>query len=60
MFERGYWKSGEEKSKEVEVLDTTEGEEVTNGIIEDEDDEGVTPRGSGRETVGDGSIIPDR
>ncbi|KAF7964541.1 hypothetical protein HWV62_5931, partial [Athelia sp. TMB] len=39
VFERGYWKSGEEKSKEVEVLDASESEEVTDGIIEDEDDE---------------------
>jgi hypothetical protein len=28
-----------ESSKEVEVLDAGEGEEVTDGIIEDEDDE---------------------
>ncbi|KZP20887.1 hypothetical protein FIBSPDRAFT_861344 [Athelia psychrophila] len=39
VFERGYWKSGEEKSKEVEVLDASEDNEVTDGIIEDEDDE---------------------
>jgi len=34
----------EEKSKEVQVPDSSEGEEVTDGIIEDEDDEGVAPR----------------
>jgi hypothetical protein len=54
VFERGYWKSGDEKSKEVEVLDASEGEEVTDGIIEDEDDEdeGVASTGgSGGETV---------
>jgi protein SMG6 len=33
-FERGYWKSGEESSKEMEVLDASKGEEVTDGIIE--------------------------
>jgi hypothetical protein len=36
---RGYWKSDEEKSKEIELLDTSEGGEVTDGIIEDEDDD---------------------
>jgi len=36
VFERGY---GEEKSKEVEVLNASEGEEVTDGIIEDDDDD---------------------
>ncbi|KAF7969179.1 hypothetical protein HWV62_28007 [Athelia sp. TMB] len=38
VFERGYWKSGE-KSKEVEVLDASESEGVTDGTIADEDDE---------------------
>jgi len=33
-FERGYWKSREESSKEMEVLGAGEGEEVTDGIIE--------------------------
>jgi hypothetical protein len=47
VFERGYWKSGEEKSKEVEVLDASEGEEVTDGIIEDEDDDDESPTSSG-------------
>jgi len=46
VFERGYWKSGEEKSKEVEVLDASEGGEVTDGIIEDEDDEDDSSHGS--------------
>lgn len=51
VFERGYWKSGEEKSKEVEVLDASEGEEVTDGIIEDDEDEGAASSGgSGGET----------
>ena len=40
MFER----VPEEKSKEVQVPDSSGGEEVTDGIIEDEDDEGVAPR----------------
>lgn len=43
---RDYWKSGE-KSKEVEVLDASEGREITDGIIEDEneDDQGSPPGG---------------
>jgi hypothetical protein len=47
VFERGYWKNGEESSKEVKVLDAGEGEEATNSIIEDEDDEDRSPAFSG-------------
>jgi protein SMG6 len=39
VFERGYWKSGEERWMEVEILDVEEGGQLTDGIIEDEDDE---------------------
>ncbi|KAG1891533.1 hypothetical protein F4604DRAFT_1706903 [Suillus subluteus] len=39
VFERGYWKSGEERRVEVEILDVEEGGQLTDGIIEDEDDE---------------------
>jgi len=39
VFERGYWKSGEERRVEVDVLDVEEGGQLTDGIIEDEDDE---------------------
>lgn len=39
VFERGYWKSGEERRMEVEILDVEEGGQLTDGIIEDEDDE---------------------
>ena len=54
VFERGCSKSGDEKSKGVEVLDASEGEEVTDRIIEDEDDEdegAASSGGSGGETV---------
>jgi hypothetical protein len=52
VFERGYWKSGEEKNKEIEVLDASEAEDVTDGIIEDEDDDDgpTSSGGSGGET----------
>lgn len=39
VFERGYWKSGEERRVEVEILDVEEGGQLTDGIIEDEDDD---------------------
>jgi hypothetical protein len=44
VFERGYWKNDDEKSKEVEPLDASEGGEVTDGIIEDGDEEVPHPR----------------
>lgn len=44
VFERGYWKSGEDRRVEIEVLDIEEGGQLTDGIIEDEDED---ERGSG-------------
>jgi protein SMG6 len=45
VFERGYWKNDDEKSKEVKLLDASEGGEVTDGIIEDGDeDEGAASK----------------
>ncbi|KAH8117438.1 hypothetical protein DFH11DRAFT_1817087 [Phellopilus nigrolimitatus] len=39
VFERGFWKGGEERHAEMEVLDTGEDMEgLTDGIIEDEDE----------------------
>lgn len=38
VFERGYWKSGEDRRAESEVLEETEGGDVTDGQIEDDDD----------------------
>ncbi|KAG6379155.1 hypothetical protein JVT61DRAFT_11595 [Boletus reticuloceps] len=37
VFECGYWKSGEDRRVEIEVLDTEEGDQLTDGIIQDED-----------------------
>ena len=37
VFERGFWKSGEEKKAELEVLETIEGKALTDGTIEDDD-----------------------
>jgi hypothetical protein len=51
VFERGYWKSGEEKTKEVEVLDASKGEEVTDGIVKDEDEDESASSWSGGETL---------
>ena len=39
VFERGYWKSGEDRRLEIEVLDIEEGGQLTDGIIEDEDED---------------------
>ncbi|KAF9466407.1 hypothetical protein BDZ94DRAFT_220383 [Collybia nuda] len=45
VFERGYWKSGEERRAEIEVLEESEGGEVTDGRIENDDEEGEGGRG---------------
>ncbi|TFK26448.1 hypothetical protein FA15DRAFT_667539 [Coprinopsis marcescibilis] len=37
VFERGYWKSGEERKAELEVLEQIEGADMTDGRIEDDD-----------------------
>ena len=37
VFERGYWKSAEDRRVEIEVLDIEEGNQLTDGIIQDED-----------------------
>lgn len=39
VFERGYWKSGEDRRAEMEVLDFEENVQLTDGIIEDEDED---------------------
>ncbi|KAF8964027.1 hypothetical protein BDZ97DRAFT_1904591 [Flammula alnicola] len=37
VYERGFWKSGEDRKAELEVLETVEGGELTDGTIEDDD-----------------------
>ena len=37
VFERGFWKSGDDKKAELEVLDMIEGKALTDGTIEDDD-----------------------
>ncbi|KAF8911941.1 hypothetical protein CPB84DRAFT_1812127 [Gymnopilus junonius] len=37
VYERGFWKSGEDQKAELEVLQTFEGGELTDGTIEDDD-----------------------
>jgi hypothetical protein len=39
VFERGYWKTGEERRAEIEVLEEGEGREMSDGRIEDDDGE---------------------
>lgn len=43
VFERGYWKSGEDQKPEMEILDEIEGIENSDGMIEDDDDEKDAP-----------------
>ena len=50
-FERGFWKSGEEKKAELEVLEMVEGKALTDGTIEDNDEDDAhqtSSSGSGR------------
>ena len=37
VFERRYWKSAEDRRVEIDVLDIEEGNQLTDGIIQDED-----------------------
>ena len=39
VFERGYWKSGDDRKAELEVLEQNEGVEVSDGTIEDDEDD---------------------
>ena len=54
VFERGYWKGGEERRAEIEVLEERDlGEETTDGEIENDDDENVgVATGKGSQTGG--------
>ena len=54
VLERGFWKSGEEKKAELEVLEMVEGKALTNGTIEDDDGDDAPKTslsGSGGELV---------
>ncbi|KAF5330656.1 hypothetical protein D9619_005946 [Psilocybe cf. subviscida] len=44
VYERGFWKSGEDRKPELEVLEASESTELTDGTIEDDD--GDDSRGS--------------
>ncbi|KAK7023722.1 PINc domain-containing protein [Favolaschia claudopus] len=39
VYQHGFWKSGEEKRAEIEILDDSEAAEITDGHIEDDDDD---------------------
>ena len=48
VYERGFWKTGEERKPEIEVLDKCEAWETTDGVIEDgEEDEDDVERKNG-------------
>ena len=40
VYKHGFWKSGEECKVELEVLEATEGGQLTDGMIENDDSEG--------------------
>ncbi|KAJ7489926.1 hypothetical protein B0H11DRAFT_1046908 [Mycena galericulata] len=39
VYQHGFWKAGEEKRAEIEVLDDSEAAEITDGHIEDDNEE---------------------
>ena len=55
VFERGFWKSGEEKNAELEVMEMIEGKALTDGTIEDDDGDdapkSLSLSGSGSELI---------
>ncbi|KAJ6513896.1 hypothetical protein C8R47DRAFT_1092306 [Mycena vitilis] len=53
VYQHGFWKTGEEKRAEIEVLDDSESVEITDGHIEDDDDE---EGGEAAKSAGDGEI----
>ncbi|KDR73471.1 hypothetical protein GALMADRAFT_71996 [Galerina marginata CBS 339.88] len=58
VYERGFWKSGEEKKAELEVLETVEGGQLTDGTIEDDDgDVGPHKSSSSSSSSGDNDLI---
>ncbi|KAF7304708.1 PINc domain-containing protein [Mycena kentingensis (nom. inval.)] len=53
VYQHGFWKSGEDRRAEMEVLDDTEAVEITDGHIEDDDDD---DQGRGKSNPGDGEL----
>ncbi|KAJ7134972.1 hypothetical protein C8R43DRAFT_894524 [Mycena crocata] len=53
VYQHGFWKTGEDKRAELEALDDSEAVEITDGHIEDDDDE---EGGEGTKSAGDGEL----
>ncbi|KAJ6623408.1 hypothetical protein B0H10DRAFT_2009580 [Mycena sp. CBHHK59/15] len=53
VYQHGFWKTGEDRRAEIEVLDDSEAVEITDGHIEDDDDEGGDEGGG---SAGDGEL----
>ncbi|KAJ6547339.1 hypothetical protein B0H19DRAFT_1075225 [Mycena capillaripes] len=53
VYQHGFWKTGEDKRAEIEVLDDSEAVEITDGHIEDDDEE---EGGEGVKSSGDGEL----
>ncbi|KAJ7040049.1 hypothetical protein C8F04DRAFT_1231146 [Mycena alexandri] len=47
VYAQGFWKAGEGTRAEIEVLDESEAVEITDGHIEDDEDDGAGGKGSG-------------
>ncbi|KAJ7109155.1 hypothetical protein C8R44DRAFT_277493 [Mycena epipterygia] len=56
VYQQGFWKTGEDKRAEIEVLDDSEAVEITDGRIEDDDDEEGGGGGEGGKSAGDGEL----
>ncbi|KAF7322791.1 PINc domain-containing protein [Mycena chlorophos] len=55
VYQHGFWKSGEDKRAEMEVLDDSEAVEITDGHIEDDsDDEDADAKA--KSSAGDGEL----
>ncbi|KJA17563.1 hypothetical protein HYPSUDRAFT_206155 [Hypholoma sublateritium FD-334 SS-4] len=53
VYERGFWKGGEERQAELEVLDTVEGGELMDGTIKDDDGDDGPGKASSSSTGSD-------
>ncbi|KAJ7470538.1 hypothetical protein FB451DRAFT_1254044 [Mycena latifolia] len=54
VYQQGFWKAGEDKRAEIEVLDDSEAAEITDGHIEDDDDD--ERGGEEAKSAGDGEL----
>ncbi|KAJ7098134.1 hypothetical protein B0H15DRAFT_824243 [Mycena belliarum] len=56
VYQQGFWKTGEDKRAELEVLDDSEAVEIIDGHIEDDDDDDESGNGGSKKTPADGEL----